>query len=62
MTRRMAESGDSTVDRKLGEIFEEAFDLYDSFDTCNDPSNGPEFQVNRSRNDSQAPRKSIALT
>lgn len=44
----MAESvpNDITVDRKLCDIFEEAFDLYDSFDTCNDPTNSPEFQVN----------------
>lgn len=41
----MAESNEVTVDRKLSDIFEEAFDLYDSFDTCNDPTNGPEFQV-----------------
>lgn len=34
-----------TVDRKLSEIFEEAFDLFNSFETCNDPTNSPEFQV-----------------
>lgn len=39
------ESSETTVDRKLFEIFEEAFDLYNSFDTCNDPTNSPEFQV-----------------
>lgn len=45
----MAESTseETTVDRKLFEIFDEAFDLYNSFDTCNDPLNSPEFQVNR---------------
>lgn len=43
----MAESAEenTTVDRKLNEIFEEAFDLYDSFETCQDPTNSPEFQV-----------------
>lgn len=34
-----------TVDRKLLDIFEEAFNLYYSFETCNDPTNSPEFQV-----------------
>lgn len=45
----MAESttDEITVDRKLCDIFEEAFDLYDSFDTCNDPTNSSEFQVNK---------------
>lgn len=38
-------TNETTVDRKLFEIFEEAFDLYDSFETCNDPTNSPEFQV-----------------
>lgn len=43
----MAESVEenSTVDRKLQDIFDEAFDLYNSFETCNDPTNSPEFQV-----------------
>lgn len=39
------ENSETTVDRKLFEIFEEAFDLNYSFETCNDPTNGPEFQV-----------------
>lgn len=34
-----------TVDRKLLDIFEEAFDLYYSFETCDEPTNSPEFQV-----------------
>ena len=34
-----------TVDRKLLDIFEEAFDLYYSFETCTEPTNTPEFQV-----------------
>lgn len=33
------------VDRKLLDIFEEAFDLYYSFETCNEPTNSSEFQV-----------------
>lgn len=42
----MAEAtSETTADRKLHEIFEEAFDSYDSFETCNDPTNSPEFQV-----------------
>lgn len=47
----MAESAEenTTVDRKLHEIFEEAFDLYNSFETCNDPTNSPEFQVSTNR-------------
>lgn len=36
---------ETTVDRKLFEIFEEAFDLNGSFETCNDPTNSPEFQA-----------------
>lgn len=40
------ENSETTVDRKLFEIFEEAFDLNYSFETCNDPTNSPEFQVN----------------
>lgn len=39
------ENSETTVDRKLFEIFEEAFDLNYSFETCNDPTNSPEFQV-----------------
>lgn len=38
-------SNETTVDRKLMDIFEEAFNLYYSFETCNDPTNSPEFQV-----------------
>lgn len=47
----MAESAEenTTVDRKLHEIFEEAYDLYNSFETCNDPTNSPEFQVSFDR-------------
>lgn len=42
----MSEStSETTVDRKLFEIFEEAFNLYYSFETCNDPTNSLEFQV-----------------
>lgn len=43
----MAESVEenTTVDRKLHDIFDEAFDLLNSFETCNDPTNSPEFQV-----------------
>lgn len=33
------------VDRKLDDIFEEAYNLYNSFDDCNDPTNSSEFQV-----------------
>lgn len=39
-------SNELTVDRKLYEIFQEAYDLYDSFERCYDPTNSPEFQVN----------------
>lgn len=44
----MAESAneDTTVDRKLYEIFDDAFELYNSFEICNDPTNSAEFQVN----------------
>ncbi|XP_055305632.1 immunoglobulin-binding protein 1 [Sitodiplosis mosellana] len=35
---------ETTVDRKLLDIFEEAFDLYYSFETCTEPTNSPEFQ------------------
>lgn len=42
----MAETTEEiTVDRKLHEIFDEAFNLYNSFETCNDPTNSSEFQV-----------------
>lgn len=36
---------ETTVDRKLIEIFEEAFDLFYSFETNSLPRNSPEFQV-----------------
>lgn len=36
---------ESTADRKLFEIFEEAFDLYYSFETNQLPTNSSEFQV-----------------
>lgn len=36
-----------TVDRKLLDIFEEAFNLHYSFETCNDPTNSVEFQVSQ---------------
>lgn len=35
-----------TVDKKLLDIFEEAFDLFYSFEKCTDPTNSLEFQVN----------------
>lgn len=31
--------------RKLSDIFEEAYNLYNSFDKRDDPTNGIEFQV-----------------
>lgn len=36
---------ETTADRKLSEIFGEAFELYNSFEICEDPTNSPEFQV-----------------
>lgn len=36
---------ESQINRKLSEIFDEGFTLYNSFDTCNDPINSTEFQV-----------------
>lgn len=36
---------DTTADRKLFEIFGEAFELYNSFETSEHPTNSPEFQV-----------------
>lgn len=33
------------IDRKLDDIFEEAYNLYTSFDDCVDPTNGVDFQV-----------------
>lgn len=45
----MAASVDETpVDRKLDDIFEEAYNLYNGFDDCADPTNSPEFQVSES--------------
>lgn len=41
---------DSQINRKLSEIFDEGYHLYNSFDTCNDPVNSPEFQVNCNEN------------
>lgn len=41
---------ESTVDRKLYEIFDEAYDLYYSFATNNEPTNSPQFQVNNHKN------------
>lgn len=43
----MAESAEenTTVDRKLHEIFDAAFDLFNSFETRSDATNSPEFQV-----------------
>lgn len=36
----------TTDDRKLYAIFDQAFDMYYSFEKCNDPTNSPEFQAN----------------
>lgn len=36
---------ETTVDRKLFEIFDEAFELYNSFETCQEPTNSPEVQI-----------------
>lgn len=33
------------IDRKLEDIFEEAYNAYTAFDDCVDPTNSPEFQV-----------------
>lgn len=33
------------IDRKLDDIFEEAYNLYTGFDDCVDPTNGTDFQV-----------------
>lgn len=44
-----AETADeSQINSKLSEIFDEGFHLYNSFDSCNDPVNSTEFQVNLS--------------
>lgn len=40
-------SEEITVDRKLTEIFEEGYKLYDKFDTRQDSTNSDEFQVGR---------------
>lgn len=37
---------DSEINRKLSEIFDEGYYLFNSFDSCNDPVNSTEFQVN----------------
>lgn len=36
---------EQTVDRKLFEIFDEAFKLYNDFETCAEPTNSVECQV-----------------
>lgn len=33
------------IDRKLDDIFEEAYNLYNGFDDCVEPTNSSEFQV-----------------
>lgn len=33
------------IDRKLNDIFEEAYNLYTGFDDCVEPTNSSEFQV-----------------
>lgn len=33
------------IDRKLDDIFEEAYNLYTGFDDCVEPTNSPDFQV-----------------
>ncbi|KAG4074025.1 hypothetical protein HA402_014230 [Bradysia odoriphaga] len=41
----MAASVEETpIDRKLEDIFEEAYNLYNGFDDCVDPTNSPDFQ------------------
>lgn len=43
----MAEAIDEIpIDRKLDDIFEDAYNLFYSFDECVEPTNSPEFQVN----------------
>jgi hypothetical protein len=34
-----------TIDRKLFEIYSEAYDLYKDLEKRDDPSNSPEYQV-----------------
>ena len=45
----MAEASNSdenlTVDRKLSEIFEEAYHLYNDFENNQEPTNSTEYQV-----------------
>lgn len=40
-------TADITVDRKLREIFDEAYKLFYSFDSCTEPTNSTEFQVSK---------------
>lgn len=43
----MAEiTNETTVDRKLFDIFEEGFQLFNHMDECAEPTNSPEVQVN----------------
>ncbi|XP_055547432.1 immunoglobulin-binding protein 1 [Wyeomyia smithii] len=42
----MAQPNEIPIDRKLSDIFEEAYNLMNTFDTCYDPTNSPEFQAN----------------
>ncbi|XP_055591960.1 immunoglobulin-binding protein 1 [Uranotaenia lowii] len=42
----MAQPNEIPNDRKLSEIFEEAYKLMVSFETCYEPTNSPEFQAN----------------
>lgn len=39
-------SEETTIDRKLSEIFGEAYNLMNGFETCYEPTNSPEFQAN----------------
>lgn len=42
----MASSVDEIpIERKLEDIFDEAYNSYNSFDSCEDPTNSSEFQV-----------------
>ena len=41
---------ETEANRKLSEIFNEAFDLYDSFETSTEPTNSLEFQVITTKN------------
>ncbi|XP_055638454.1 immunoglobulin-binding protein 1 [Toxorhynchites rutilus septentrionalis] len=42
----MAEANEIPIDRKLGEIFEEAYNLMDTIEACYDPMNSPGVQAN----------------